>query len=355
MGVKLVQLRWRCKPKKIGPRNGCCGGPVIIAAEFDAMPDTMPAAPALPPAICLMGPTACGKTELAVHLVERLPCEIVSVDSALVYRGMDIGTAKPDTATLARAPHRLLDIVEPTETYSAARFRQDALRLMAEIVAHGRIPLLVGGTMLYFKTLKEGLNALPEADPELRAEIEARATQLGWPTLHAELARLDPGTAARLKPNDSQRIERALEVCYLSGQPMSALFAEQKAEPPPYRLIEIALVPSDRAALHARINARFKAMLDAGLVDELRHLRERYALNVDMPSMRCVGYRQAWQFLEGEIDAAGLYETGAAATRQLAKRQLTWLRSWQGTAVFDCLRPDLAEAVLAYLAGHLVE
>jgi len=315
----------------------------------------MPTAPALPPAVCLMGPTACGKTDLAVHLVERLPCEIVSVDSALVYRGMDIGTAKPDAATLKRAPHHLLDIVEPTESYSAARFRQDALRLMAEITARGRIPLLVGGTMLYFKTLKEGLDALPEADPELRAEIEARATQLGWPALHAELARLDPDTAARLKPNDAQRIERALEVCTLSGQPMSALFAGQKTEPPPYRLIEIALIPSDRAALHARINARFAAMIEAGLVDELRYLRERYALTADLPAMRCVGYRQAWQFLEDEIDAAGLYETGAAATRQLAKRQLTWLRSWQGAAAFDCLRPDLAEAVTGYLAARLAE
>ena len=325
-----------------------------MAPEFD-MSEPMPTDTALPPAICLMGPTACGKTDLAVHLMAHLPCEIVSVDSALVYRGMDIGTAKPDAATLARAPHQLIDIVEPTEAYSAARFQADALRLMAEITARGRIPLLVGGTMLYFKALKEGLDALPEADPELRAEIEARAAERGWPALHAELARLDPATAARLKPNDAQRIERALEVCYLSGQPMSALFAEQKAEPPPYRLIEIALIPSDRAALHARINARFRAMLDAGFVDELRRLRERYALNAELPAMRCVGYRQAWQFLEGEIDAAALYETGAAATRQLAKRQLTWLRSWQGAAVFDCLRPDLAEAVAGYLVGRLAE
>lgn len=309
----------------------------------------------LPPAICLMGPTACGKTDLAVHLVEHLPCEIVSVDSALVYRGMDIGTAKPDAATLARAPHRLIDLIEPTQNYSAEQFRKDALQAMAEIAARGRIPLLVGGTMLYFKALKEGLDALPEADPELRAEIEARAVELGWPALHAELARLDPQTAARLKPNDAQRIERALEVCYLSGEPMSALFARQKSAPPPYRLIEIALVPSDRAALHARINLRFKAMIEAGLVDELRRLRERFELNPGLPSMRCVGYRQAWQFLEGEIDAAGLYETGAVATRQLAKRQLTWLRGWQGAVEFDCLRPDLAEAVLTYLVGRLAE
>ena len=315
----------------------------------------MPTDAQLPPAICLMGPTACGKTDLAVHLIEHLPCEIVSVDSALVYRGMDIGTAKPDAATLARAPHRLIDIIEPTQSYSAEQFRKDALRLMAEITARGKVPLLVGGTMLYFKALKEGLDALPDADPELRAEIEARATQLGWPALHVELARLDPDSAARLQPGDAQRIQRALEVCYLSGQPMSALFARQKAEPPPYRLIEIALLPSDRAALHARINARFRAMIESGLVNELRRLREQYALHPGLPSMRCVGYRQAWQLLEGEIDAAGLYETGAAATRQLAKRQLTWLRSWQGAESFDCLRPDLAEAVRAYLAGRLAE
>ncbi|MEW5894098.1 MAG: tRNA (adenosine(37)-N6)-dimethylallyltransferase MiaA [Pseudomonadota bacterium] len=307
----------------------------------------------LPSAIFLMGPTACGKTDLAVQLAEHLPCEIISVDSALVYRGMDIGTAKPDAATLARAPHHLIDLIEPTQSYSAEQFRQDALRLMAEITGRGRIPLLVGGTMLYFKALKEGLDALPEADPELRAEIEARAAELGWPALHAELARLDPKTAARLKPTDAQRIQRALEVCYLSGEPMSALFARQKAEPPPYRLIEIALIPSDRAALHARINQRFKAMIEAGLVDELRGLRERFDLNPGLPAMRCVGYRQAWQFLEGELDAAGLYETGAAATRQLAKRQLTWLRGWQGAEVFDCLRPDLAAAVLAYLERRL--
>ncbi len=321
----------------------------------------------LPPAIFLMGPTACGKTDLAVQLAEHLPCEIISVDSALVYRGMDIGTAKPDAATLARAPHHLIDLIEPTQSYSAEQFRQDALRLMAEITGRGRIPLLVGGTMLYFKALKEGLDALPEADPELRAEIEARAAELGWPALHAELARLDPETAARLKPTDAQRIQRALEVCYLSGEPMSALLRRKRSEnrphpgPPPegegakipYRLIEIALIPSDRAALHARINQRFKAMIEAGLVDELRGLRERYALNPGLPAMRCVGYRQAWQFLEGELDAAGLYATGAAATRQLAKRQLTWLRGWQGAEIFDCLRPDLAAAVLAYLDRRL--
>ena len=278
----------------------------------------------LPPAFCLMGPTASGKTDLAVALAKRFPVEIVSVDSALVYRGMDIGTAKPDAATLARAPHHLIDIIDPTESYSAARFRTDALRLLRDIVARGRIPLLVGGTMLYFKALKEGLAELPVAAPELRAELEARARTEGWPALHAELARIDPETAARLAPNDAQRIQRALEVCRAGVEPLSKLLARQeKADDLPCRLVEIALMQEDRAWLHERINGRFQAMLDAGLVDELRGLRERWPLNPELPSMRCVGYRQAWRHLEGEIDAAALFASGAAATRQLAKRQIT--------------------------------
>ena len=309
---------------------------------------------ALPPAVCLMGPTASGKTDLAVALVERFPLEIISVDSALVYRGMDIGTAKPDAAILARAPHHLVDVVEPTDNYSAARFRSDALRLMADITARGRIPLLVGGTMLYFRALKGGLDDLPRADPGLRAEIEARAGEVGWPGLHRELARLDPVTADRLKPTDAQRIQRALEVCRLTGQPMSSQLARRSAAIP-YRLLEIALVPEDRAWLHARINRRFRAMLALGLVEELQRLRQGHALDARMPSMRCVGYRQAWQYLDGAIDAEELYEQGAAATRQLAKRQLTWLRSWQGAEVFDCMRPDLLEAVAAWLEKRLPE
>ncbi|MDO9226644.1 MAG: tRNA (adenosine(37)-N6)-dimethylallyltransferase MiaA [Pseudomonadota bacterium] len=293
-----------------------------------------------------MGPTASGKTDLAVALAERFPVEIISVDSALVYRGMDIGTAKPDAATLARAPHHLIDILSPTESYSAARFRADALRLMHDIVARGRIPLLVGGTMLYFKALKEGLAELPVAAPALRAELEARAKEEGWPALHAELARLDPETAARLAPNDSQRIQRALEVCISGGEPLSALLARQEQSTDlPCCLLEIALMHDDRAWLHERINMRFKTMLDAGLVEELRALRERWPLKPELPSMRCVGYRQSWRYLEGEISGAELFASGAAATRQLAKRQITWLRGWEGATVVDCRAPDLLERV----------
>jgi len=300
----------------------------------------------LPPALCLMGPTASGKTDLAVALTEHFPVEIVSVDSALVYRGMDIGTAKPDAATLARAPHHLIDLIDPTESYSAARFRADAVRLMKDIVARGHIPLLVGGTMLYFKALKEGLAELPVAAPELRGELEARAKVAGWPALHAELADLDPETAARLAPNDSQRIQRALEVCLTSGEPLSVLLARQEqATDLPCRLLEIALMHDDRAWLHERIDTRFKIMLDAGLVDELRGLHERYPLNPELPSMRCVGYRQAWRYLEGEISGAELFASGAAATRQLAKRQITWLRGWEGAMSLDCRAPDLLDRV----------
>ena len=298
------------------------------------------------PAFCLMGPTASGKTDLAVALAARFPVEIVSVDSALVYRGMDIGTAKPDAATLARAPHHLIDIIAPSESYSAARFRADAIRLLRDIAGRGRIPLLVGGTMLYFKALKEGLAVLPVAAPELRAELEARARREGWPALHAELARLDAATAARLAANDAQRIQRALEVCLSAGEPLSVLLErQQKVADLPCRLIEIALMHDDRAWLHERINLRFKAMLEAGLVEELRGLRERYPLTAQLPAMRCVGYRQAWRYLEGEISAAELFASGAAATRQLAKRQITWLRSWQGATTLDCRAPDLLDRV----------
>lgn len=303
-------------------------------------------------AICLMGPTACGKTELALCLAQTLPVEIISVDAALVYRGMDIGTAKPDLEQRARVTHHLIDILDPTERYSAARFRADASRLMAEITARGRLPLLVGGTMLYFKALKEGLDPLPQADARLRAEIDARAAEVGWPALHAELARLDPPTAARLKPTDSQRIQRALEVYLATGRPMSELLGRAEAALP-CRLLEVALLPSDRSVLHRRIAARFDAMLAAGFLDEVRRLRATYPLDLGLPSMRCVGYRQAWHHLEGETDEAGFHASAIAATRQLAKRQITWLRSWQGAQVFDCLRPDLCSAVLAWIR-HLL-
>lgn len=303
----------------------------------------------LPPAIFLMGPTASGKTGVAVELVQHLPVEIISVDSALVYRDMNIGTAKPDAATLAVAPHHLIDVIDPTQSYSAAQFRGDALRLMAEITARGHIPLLVGGTMLYFKALREGLNDLPQADPALRMELEDRARQVGWPAMHQELARLDPETAARLQPTDAQRIQRALEVCLLSDRPMSALLAEEQQAELPYRLIQLALLPGDRAVLHARIAQRFDEMLKQGLVEELESLKTRYALTPDLPSMRCVGYRQAWQYLEGECTAAEMRELGIIATRQLAKRQLTWLRGMEGVTEFDCLADDLAERVRAFL------
>jgi len=305
-----------------------------------------------PPAIFLMGPTASGKTALAVSLVERFPLEIISVDSALVYRGMDIGTAKPDAATLARAPHHLLDIRDPTETYSAAAFCDDARRLMADIAARGRVPLLVGGTMLYFRALLQGLDDLPRADAALRKELEAEAAARGWPALHAELAVVDPATAARLAPNDSQRIGRALEVFRLSGTPMSALLDRVQSELP-YRVLQLALIPSDRAVLHQRIAARFDAMLAEGLIDEVDTLRRRYALNADLPSMRAVGYRQAWAYLDGEIDLKDLREQGIAATRQLAKRQLTWLRSWPDVVELDCLADDLGAQAMDLVARHL--
>lgn len=301
-----------------------------------------------------MGPTASGKTALAVALVERFPLEILSVDSALVYRGMDVGTAKPDAATLARAPHHLLDIRDPTESYSAAAFRDDALRLMADITARGRVPLLVGGTMLYFRALLKGLDDLPRADAATRQAIEADAAQRGWPALHADLAQVDPATAARLAPNDSQRISRALEIFRLSGTPMSALIAKAEADLP-YRVLQLALIPSDRAVLHRRIAERFDAMLAAGLLDEVQTLRRTYALTPDLPAMRAVGYRQAWAHLEGEISGAELREQGIAATRQLAKRQLTWLRAWPDTVVLDCLADDLEAQAIETVRAHLQE
>lgn len=291
----------------------------------------------LPPAILLMGPTASGKTAAAMELASRFPVEIVSVDSAQVFRDMDVGTAKPDQATLERFPHHLIDLVTPEQRYSAARFRADALRVMAEITARGKLPLLVGGTMLYFKTLREGLADLPPADPAVRASIDAEAQARGWPSLHTELARLDPATAARLAPNDAQRIQRALEVLRITGEPQGAFFARQTAAPPPYRLLNLALVPGDRAVLHQRIADRFDEMLANGLVSEVEMLRQRYALHAGLPSMRCVGYRQAWEMLEGQLPAAELRDRGIFATRQFAKRQLTWLKSTAGLAVIDCL------------------
>lgn len=300
-----------------------------------------------PTAVLLMGPTASGKSAVALELAERLPVEIVSVDSAQVYRGMDIGTAKPDRETRERVPHHLVDLIDPDQAYSAARFRADALAAIADIRARGRIPLLVGGTMLYFKALREGLSNLPPANPAVRAHIESRAAALGWPALHAELARVDPATAARLDPGDAQRIQRALEVYELSGRALSALQGARQA-PMDAGQLALALIPKDRARLHRRIAARFDAMLESGLVDELAGLRQRYRLDPSMPSMRCVGYRQAWQFIDGNGDREQLRERGAAATRQLARRQLTWLRSLD-IRTFDADASDVAVEVARWL------
>jgi tRNA dimethylallyltransferase len=287
-------------------------------------------------AYVLLGPTASGKSVLAMELAAQLPIEIVSVDSGQVYRGMDIGTAKPSAAERARVPHHLIDVVDPTQAYSAGRFREDAIVAVQDILARGKIPLLVGGTMLYYRALAQGIDALPAAEPGLRAQIDARAARHGWPALHADLARVDPVTAARLAPNDAQRIQRALEVWELSGRPMSELHSGAR-QAPPFALRAFALVPGDRAELHRRIAARFERMLQEGLLAELRALRKRYALHAQLPSMRCVGYRQAWACLEGEYGEAELRERGIAATRQLAKRQLTWLRSLPGLEPADRL------------------
>ncbi|MDQ8034537.1 MAG: tRNA (adenosine(37)-N6)-dimethylallyltransferase MiaA [Bordetella sp.] len=305
------------------------------------------------PILCLAGPTAAGKSASTLALAERWPLEIINVDSATIYRGMDIGTAKPSPAEQARVPQHLLDIRDPAEAYSAAEFRDDTLRLIDEIRARGRIPLLAGGTMMYYKALREGLDDLPQADPALRADIEAEAAARGWPALHADLARLDPVTAARLSPNDSQRISRALEVCRLSGQPMSALLTGGSSAPGPHHYVTISLEPGDRAGLHARIQQRFDAMLAAGLLDEVRRLRARPDLNTSLPSIRCVGYRQMWAHLDGEIDLEQAREQGIAATRQLAKRQLTWLRAQPERIVIDCLAADTVARTIDAAAALL--
>ncbi|MGL6071385.1 tRNA (adenosine(37)-N6)-dimethylallyltransferase MiaA [Craterilacuibacter sp.] len=294
-----------------------------------------------PRAILLMGPTASGKTGLALELARRYPLEIISVDSALVYRDMDIGTAKPGMAEMAACPHHLIDIIAPTEAYSAAQFNDDATRLIHEISARGNIPLLAGGTMLYFKALREGLSELPQADAMLRARLDQEAAELGWPAMHARLAELDPITAARLAPGDAQRIQRALEVIELSGQRLSSLHAQGRTDAAPFDMLPLALIPSERAWLHQRIALRFELMLQAGFLDEVNALRQKYPeLTLTLPSMRCVGYRQAWEHLDGLYDSASFIDKGVAATRQLAKRQLTWLRAMDKIEL-DCMMPDL--------------
>ncbi|TLF47769.1 tRNA (adenosine(37)-N6)-dimethylallyltransferase MiaA [Halomonas urmiana] len=299
-----------------------------------------------PPAILLMGPTAAGKTDLAIELHERLGCELISVDSAMVYRGLDIGSAKPESEELSRAPHRLIDIRDPAEPYSAADFREDALREMHAITAAGRMPLLVGGTMMYFKHLLEGVANLPAADPAVRAELERQVAERGLASLHEELARVDPVSAARIHPNDPQRLTRALEVHRLAGRSLSALWDEQHQETFPFRTLSIGLAPGDRGILHERIAQRFRAMLDAGLIEEVAALKGRGDLAASLPSMKSVGYRQVWSYLEGEIDRAELERLGIIATRQLAKRQLTWMRSWPGLEWVDSLGPDPLGEVL---------
>jgi tRNA dimethylallyltransferase len=289
----------------------------------------------LPPAIFLMGPTASGKTALAIELRRHFPVDIVSVDSALVYRGMDIGTAKPDAATLAVAPHALIDIRDPSESYSAAEFRADALREMARITAQGRVPLLAGGTMLYFKALRQGLAELPAADPDVRARLEAEAAEVGWPAMHRRLAGLDPAAAERIHPNDPQRTQRALEVIELSGRPLSELQAEQQAERLDYDVLRLVACPQPRAVLHERIEQRFDAMMAEGFLEEARGLYERGDLHRDLPSMRCVGYRQAWGYLAGEYGLEEMRRRAIVSTRQLAKRQLTWLRQERDALWYD--------------------
>ncbi|AHK19651.1 tRNA delta(2)-isopentenylpyrophosphate transferase [Yersinia similis] len=294
-----------------------------------------------PPAIFIMGPTASGKTALSIALRQRLPVELVSVDSALIYRGMDIGTAKPSAQELALAPHRLIDIRDPAESYSAADFRKDALKEMADITAAGRIPLLVGGTMLYFKALLDGLSPLPSADPQVRQHIEQQASELGWEALHQQLAVFDPVAAARIHPNDPQRLSRALEVFFISGKTLTEL-TKISGETLPYRVHQFAIAPASRELLHQRIELRFHQMLDAGFEAEARALFDRGDLHTDLPAIRCVGYRQMWSYLSGEIDYNGMVYRGVCATRQLAKRQMTWLRGWSSVQWLDSDKPGEA-------------
>ncbi|MGI3744413.1 MAG: tRNA (adenosine(37)-N6)-dimethylallyltransferase MiaA [Janthinobacterium lividum] len=316
---------------------------------------------ALPPAIFLMGPTAAGKTDFAIELTKVLPCELISVDSALVYRGMDIGTAKPSKALLDAYPHRLIDILDPSQSYSAADFRTDTLKAMAEITARGKIPLLVGGTMLYFKALLEGLADMPAADAEVRAQIEAQAASQGWQALHDELASIDPVSAARIHPNDPQRLVRALEVFRVSGMSMTAHREQQSAQSAqasasgrhqlPYTVANLAIAPTDRKVLHDRIAVRFRQMLDEGFVEEVVALRSRGDLHSNLPSIRAVGYRQVWDHLDGKLTRDEMQERGIIATRQLAKRQFTWLRSWQDLHWLDSLACDNLPRALKYLGS----
>jgi tRNA dimethylallyltransferase len=305
------------------------------------------------PAICLLGPTASGKTALAIELVSRLPCEIINVDSAQIYRDMDIGTGKPDAATLALAPHRLLSFLDPAQVYSASLFRADALREMADIRARGRIPLLVGGTMLYFKALRDGLASMPGADPLVREQITATAQALGWAAVHARLREVDPESAQRIHPNDPQRLQRALEIFLVSGKSMTQWHQEshagQASGVDAFDLHFLSIQPRSRGVLHSRIAARFRRMLEQGLVEEVVALRGRGDLTLALPSMRAVGYRQVWQYIAGELAFDAMVEQGIISTRQLAKRQITWLRSWENLQDFDSENPETLELILKFV------
>ena len=306
------------------------------------------------PVVFLMGPTASGKTALAMQLYDELPCAIVSVDSAMIYKGMDIGTAKPDAETLRQYPHRLIDLCDPAEAYSAAEFRRDALNEISEIRNSGKIPLLTGGTMMYFNALKNGLAQLPEADPEVRQRLLDEANAMGWPHMHAKLAKVDPDSAQRLNPNDSQRLQRALEVYEVSGRTMTDLWAEQEQQKPEFPIISMAVMPNDRAELHQRIEQRFDIMLEQGFVDEVRALWDRGDLNLQMPSVRCVGYRQVWECFSDTWDYETMRFKGIVATRQLAKRQVTWLRSWEKLAWMDTHDPKLLSNALKLVGGGII-
>jgi len=303
--------------------------------------------------IFVMGPTAAGKTDLAIHLAQHLPCDIISVDSAMVYREMDIGTAKPEAEILAQFPHRLIDIRDPSEPYSAAQFREDALLEIEKIHAVGRIPLLVGGTGLYFRSLQQGLSDLPSAHPDIREQLNQEAMQLGWQTLHERLTQIDPETAKNIHPNDPQRIQRALEVYLVSGKTMSQWYREKKSQQWHYPVIKIILSPTQRAILHAKITRRFYLMLEMGLLDEVKRLFTRGDLSADLPAIRAVGYRQVWQYFQGKLREEALPETAIVATRQLAKRQLTWLRAESGGQWFDSEQPQIAQHILPWVQQQI--
>lgn len=306
-----------------------------------------------PPVIFLTGPTAAGKTDQALALHKALPCDIISVDSALVFRGMDIGTAKPDAALRQQIPHQLIDIRDPAQSYSAAEFRTDALAAIDRSLARRRVPLLVGGTMLYYKTLRDGLAPLPPADPAVREQIQQWAQEAGWDAVHSRLQALDPQAAQRIRNTDTQRLQRALEVCLVTGRSQSALLAEQSHTPFPFQLLSLALAPAERSLLHERIAQRFHAMLRNGFAEEVAQLHSRSDLHPGLPSMRCVGYRQMWHWLDGELSREEMIDKGIAATRQMAKRQLTWLRSWPSLDWFDSTAPGSTDAVISHVSRWL--